>query len=59
MKLLLLQLILLTACAHAKPHLWEVCRDACAAQGATAAAVAGTVDGSQLACVCAEPREAT
>jgi hypothetical protein len=56
MKLLILQLVLLSACAHQRPLLWEVCRDACGANGAAAAAVAGPVDQSiRPICVCGSP----
>jgi hypothetical protein len=61
MKLLILQLVLLSACAHQRPLLWEVCRDACGAHGATAAAVAGPTDAAlaKPICVCAAPKEST
>lgn len=56
-----LLLLLIVGCAHAPPRplLWEMCRDACAAQGAPAAAVAGTTDGAHLVCACAGQKEST
>lgn len=50
-------------CAHAPPQappLWEICRDACAARDAAAAAVVGSVDKTaKPACMCAAKPEST
>jgi len=53
--LLLLAVLLVSSCATVKPHMWEMCRDACARNGGQVAAIVGSTQPlpeEHPACLC-------